>query len=152
MVRGGYRAGLPSLARHQDRIAFPFRLAHRRGALLSELPKVEGNPHVICGAGAGHYVGLQKIWVKVRNSADLPDVRLHDLRHSFASMGARSGESLLIIGKVLGHATATATGRYAHLSDDPLRVAAERIGQEVNELMTSGSQVNRIAGSVKDRA
>ena len=94
-------------------------------SILSELPRIEGNPHVICGEGAGHYVALQKVWSGIRAKAGLQDVRLHDLRHSFASMGARSGESLLVIGKVLGHATTNATGRYAHLSDDPVLSSAE---------------------------
>ena len=79
----------------------------------------------------GHLVGLQKIWNRVRGAAGLDDVRLHDLRHSFASVGARSGESLLVIGKVLGHATQSATGRYAHLSDDPVRAATESIAAHI---------------------
>lgn len=63
----------------------------------------------------------------VRDAAGLPHGRLHDLRHSFASVGARSGESLLVIGKVLGHATTAATSRYAHRGDDPVRAASENI-------------------------
>lgn len=104
-------------------------------ALLSELPRIAGNNHVICGEGSDYYRGLQKVWMKIRTNAGLDDVRLHDLRHSFASMGARSGESLLVIGKVLGHATANATGRYAHLSDDPVRTASEAISAQTNELL-----------------
>lgn len=103
-------------------------------SLLSELPRVEGNPHVICGENGGHYLALQKIWMKIRTNAKLEDVRLHDLRHSFASMGARSGESLLVIGKVLGHATTSATGRYAHLSDDPVKAATEQISLQIEGL------------------
>jgi len=95
-------------------------------AVLAALPRQSGNPYVVCGGGQEHhFVNLQKIWTAVRTKAGLQDVRLHDLRHSFASMAARSGESLLVIGKVLGHATASATGRYAHLSDDPVKAAAE---------------------------
>ena len=107
-------------------------------ALLSELPRIEGNPHVICGEGAKHYIGLQKVWTAIRAKAGLDDVRLHDLRHSFASMGARSGESLLVIGKVLGHATPNATGRYAHLSDDPVRTASEAISKQTASLLQVG--------------
>jgi len=94
-------------------------------SLLSELPRVAGNPYVISGEKVGsHFVGIQKVWNKVRCAAALEDVRLHDLRHSFASVGARSGESLLVIGKLLGHRTSSATARYAHLSDDPVKEAA----------------------------
>lgn len=101
-------------------------------SILAGLERQPGNPHVICSEVAGrHFVGLQKVWNRVRKEAGLDDVRLHDLRHSFASVGARSGESLLIIGKVLGHATSAATARYAHLSDDPVRSASESISREI---------------------
>lgn len=107
-------------------------------ALLSELPRVHGNPYVIPGLKAeGHLVGIQKVWNKVRRAAELEDVRLHDLRHSFASVGARSGESLLVIGKVLGHKTSSATARYAHLSDDPVRGAAEMTSNLISEKISA---------------
>jgi integrase len=60
------------------------------------------------------------------------DVRLHDFRHSFASVGASGGDSLLILGSILGHASASTTARYAHLQDDPRRAAAERIASKVS--------------------
>lgn len=103
-------------------------------SLLSGLPRVSGNPHVIPGETTGsHLVGIQKVWSKVRRRAGLEDVRLHDLRHSFASVGARSGESLLVIGKVLGHSTSAATERYAHLSDDPGKSASEVVSSIIQE-------------------
>lgn len=77
-----------------------------------------------------HWVGTDKLWRKVRSAAQLPDVRLHDLRHTFASLAigaAGGGNSLAMIGKLLGHADVKTTARYAHLADDPLRQAAERI-------------------------
>ncbi len=108
--------------------------------LLHGLPRVEGNPHVFPGTkDRAHLVGLQKIWHRLRNRAELPDVRLHDLRHSFASVGAAGGDSLLIIGKLLGHKNAASTQRYAHLGDDPLRSAANRISQQIAAAM-SGQQ------------
>ncbi len=104
--------------------------------LLHGLPRVEGNPHVFPGTkDRAHLVGLQKIWHRLRNRAELPDVRLHDLRHSFASVGAAGGDSLLIIGKLLGHKNAASTQRYAHLGDDPLRSAANRISQQIAAAM-----------------
>lgn len=105
--------------------------------LLHGLPRIDGNPHVFPGTKEhAHLVGLQKIWQRLRNRAELPDVRLHDLRHSFASVGAASGDSLLIIGKLLGHKNAASTQRYAHLGDDPLRSAANRISQQIAAAMS----------------
>ncbi|NOX96427.1 MAG: tyrosine-type recombinase/integrase [Alphaproteobacteria bacterium] len=100
--------------------------------ILAFLSRMQGNPHVIPGDGAtGHFIGLQKVWKAIRDTAELSDVRLHDLRHTFASVGARSGESLLVIGKILGHATTAATSRYAHLSDDPAKSAANSIAAKI---------------------
>lgn len=84
-------------------------------------------------SGAGHYRGVNRIWPLVRTRAGLDDVRLHDLRHSFASIGAVSGLGLQIVGKLLGHKQASTTQRYSHLSDDPLRNAADRIGSAISE-------------------
>ena len=96
--------------------------------LLSGLPRIDGNPYVLPGAMPGrHYVGIEKAWRRLRGRAGLDDVRLHDLRHSFASMGAGSGESLVLIGALLGHKNTATTARYAHLSSDPLKAAADRI-------------------------
>lgn len=74
---------------------------------------------------------LDWAWVRIRTKAELPDVRIHDLRHSFASMGVAGGEGLVLIGKLLGHEHVVTTNRYAHLSDDPLQAAADRISERV---------------------
>ena len=68
----------------------------------------------------------------MRSTAELPGLRLHDLRHSFASVGAAGNNSLLILGKLLGHRHAATTERYSHLSADPMRQAAEAIGQRIS--------------------
>ncbi len=100
--------------------------------LLSDLPRHEGNPHVIPGKKEGaHFVGMPKVWQRIRTRAGLEDVRLHDLRHSFASVGAGAGLSLPIIGKLLGHTQAATTQRYAHLAADPVREAADRVSAEI---------------------
>ena len=106
--------------------------------LLSGLSRTEGNPYVLPSAIRGHhFVGLPKIWERIRKRAKLKDVRLHDLRHSFASAGAAAGDSLLMIGKLLGHRDAKTTARYAHLADDPLKAAADRISWSIaNALKT----------------
>ena len=100
--------------------------------LLSGLPHLEGNPYVIPGKKDGaHFVGMPKVWQRIRERANLEGVRLHDLRHSFASVGAGAGLSLPIIGKLLGHTQAATTQRYAHLAADPVRQAADRLSGEI---------------------
>ena len=108
--------------------------------LLAGLPRVEGNPYVFPGAVPGQpFKGLQKVWVALRELAGLDDVRLHDLRHSFASVGAGAGSSLLMIGALLDHKHAATTARYAHLAADPVRATAHAISERVEALMTTES-------------
>ncbi len=109
--------------------------------LLNGLPRIEENPYVFpSSVGNGHFVGLQRVWARIREKAGLSDVRLHDLRHSFASVGAASGDSLYIIGKLLGHRQSVTTQRYAHLADDPLRAAADRIAAQIAAAMNGGDE------------
>lgn len=101
-------------------------------SLLSAVPRIEGNPYVIAGEKPGHhFVNLEKTWRRVRAKAGLEDVRLHDLRHSFASAGAAAGLSLPVIGALLGHSDAATTARYAHLGNDPVRQANDMIGRQL---------------------
>ncbi len=94
--------------------------------LLSGLPRFEGSQYVFPGRVNGHpLIEINRVWYAVRHTAKLDDVRLHDLRHSFASVSASSGGSLLIIGKLLGHRESATTAKYAHLFDDPMRAAAD---------------------------
>ena len=100
--------------------------------ILSEIVRQSDNSYVICGSKqGGHIVNLQKSWRRVRARADLEDVRLHDLRHTFASIAVSSGMSLPVIGALLGHSQPRTTARYAHLAADPLRKATEEIGQKI---------------------
>ena len=100
--------------------------------VLQSLPRQRGNPYVICGRKAGsHLINIQKPWRRIRASAGLDDVRIHDLRHSFASVAAAGGMSLPLIGSLLGHTQAQTTQRYAHLSDDPRIAAADSIAAEI---------------------
>jgi hypothetical protein len=75
----------------------------------------------------------------------LDGLRLHDLRHTFASVGAGLGLSLPMIGKLLGHRVAATTERYAHLAADPIREASERVGSEIAAAMSGRppAQVHR---------
>ena len=78
--------------------------------------------------GIGHRRDLKRPWPSIKKAAGLEGVRVHDLRHSYASVLASSGQSLLVIGKLLGHTQVATTLRYAHLVDDPLRKATETAG------------------------
>ena len=79
----------------------------------------------------GHRVTLREPWDAIRAAAGIPDVRLHDLRHTFACISASSGASLPLIGAMLGHASPATTHRYAHLLDDPQRAAANRVAEAI---------------------
>jgi integrase len=74
---------------------------------------------------------LKRPWTLVRRRAGLEGLRIHDLRHTYASFGAGGGLGLPIIGKLLGHARAATTQRYAHLDNDPLRKATDAIGARI---------------------
>jgi len=97
--------------------------------LLINLPRQENNPYAIIGEVPGnHLINLQKPWRRIRALAGLNDVRIHDLRHSFASFAVGAGLSLPIIGGLLGHKSVQTTARYAHLAHDPLKQASDLIG------------------------
>jgi integrase len=100
--------------------------------VLASAPRLDGNPYVCCGLRPGeHLIGLQKIWERVRRRAGLENVRLHDLRHSFASIGVAAGMGLPILGSILGHSSPATTARYAHMSDDPRHAAVEQIAGQI---------------------
>ena len=104
--------------------------------VLASARRVDGNPHVIVGAGEGmHLTDLQKPWRRLRKAAGLDDVRIHDLRHTFASEAVMGGESLPMVGKILGHTQTQTTARYAHIADDPLQGASERIATSLKRAM-----------------
>jgi integrase len=104
---------------------------------LAAIERQEGSPWVIVGAKAGtHLVNLEKPWRRIRAKAGIPDVRLHDLRHSFASVAVGLGEGLPMIGKLLGHTHVQTTARYAHLAADPVKQATERVGAAIAGMMT----------------
>lgn len=85
--------------------------------------------------GNGPIAAVPRIWDRIRREAGLEDVRLHDLRHSFASVGAATGSSLVIIGALLGHRDAKTTARYAHLADAPVRHAADQVSSLIGDAM-----------------
>ena len=104
--------------------------------VLRTAPRLAGNPYVCPGRKWGsHLVGLPRIWERICTAAGLSRVRLHDLRHSFASVGVGTGLGLPQVGALLGHTQAATTQRYAHLAVDPLRQAANQIVGYIAEAM-----------------
>lgn len=96
--------------------------------ILSDLARSPANPYVFIGTLDDRPVNdLQKPWRRIRKEAGIDDVRIHDLRHTFASVAVSHGESLPMIGKLLGHTQAQTTSRYAHLADAPIHEAADRV-------------------------
>jgi integrase len=94
--------------------------------LLDELPRVEGSAYVFPGRKPERPLAeIRRTWCAARHAAGLDDVRLHDLRHSFASVSASAGGSLLVIGKLLGHRESATTQKYAHLLDSPVKALAD---------------------------
>jgi len=108
----------------------PRRVMLSKSALevIAALPRLPGNPHLIAGKVEGQYAtDLQKPWRRIRKTANIEDVRIHDLRHTYASLAAATGHSLHTIGKLLGHTQAQTTHRYAHLADTVTRNAANDV-------------------------
>ncbi len=107
--------------------------------VLKVLPRFKGNPYVIAGAREGLPLtlwGLEQVWQEIRTAAAVRDVRLHDLRHSWASVAAAKGQSLPVIGALLGHTQPQTTARYAHLANDPLATAAAAVAEDIASAMS----------------
>lgn len=108
--------------------------------IIEELHRV--GPFVFPGLDPQkHRVDLKKPWQIVREIAKMPKVRLHDLRHTFASIGAAEGMGLPIVAKLLGHMDTRMTEKYAHLEDGPVRNASERIGQKMGLALEHGASL-----------
>jgi integrase len=113
-------------------------LSAAAAAVLESLPRI--GKFVIASSTAGTKderprADLNKPWAAVLRRASLEGVRLHDLRHSFASIGVGGSLGLPIIGKLLGHSQASTTQRYAHLDTDPLKKAVDAIGNKITAAM-----------------
>ena len=100
--------------------------------VLDGIPRVEGSPWVIPGRKpATHLADLHDHWERIRDRAGLEDMRIHDIRHSYASRALAVGESLTMIGRLLGHSKVKSTARYAHLARDSEKAAAARVGGSI---------------------
>ncbi len=113
-------------------------------AILNTLPRI--SDYVIAGKSFVDAQGktihkpkadLKRPWARVTHYAGLDGLRLHDLRHTYASFGAGSGMGLPIIGKLLGHTQASTTQRYAHLDNDPLKIATDSISHRIEAALSN---------------
>lgn len=98
--------------------------------VLAATSRLPFNQYVIAGTLPGQPLSdLQPFWRRVRARAGIKDVRIHDMRHTFASVAVASGQGLPMIGKLLGHSQVQTTARYAHLAGDPVREAANNVAE-----------------------
>jgi integrase len=120
--------------------------------LLESLPRVAGSPYVFPGKSPDKpLIEINRVWYAVRHQADLNDVRLHDLRHTFASMMASGGSSLLMIGKALGHKELATTARYAHLLEDPVHAAVSSAAEGIAAHLSAPSPLTSMPGAAGGR-
>ena len=107
--------------------------------VLKSIERMEGNPWVITGRKEGaRLTDLQHPWRRIRVRAGLPELRIHDLRHSYASGALALGEGLPMIGKLLGHTQVQTTARYAHLANDPVKAAAGKVSDTIGKAIWNG--------------
>ena len=111
-------------------------------AVLTGLRGRASGPWIFPAAtGAGHYVGIQKAWSKIRADAALDDVHLHDLRHTVGAAAASSGASLIVVGRMLGHRKARSTERYAHVAPDAAADTADKVADGIERAIGAGSSL-----------
>ena len=115
--------------------------------VLAGIKRVKRSPWVITGGKPNrHLAELTSYWHRVRESAEVEDVRIHDLRHSFASRALALGLQLPMIGRLLGHTDVSSTARYAHLSQEAEKVAVARVGGSIED------DILRTEGATQDAA
>jgi integrase len=112
-------------------------LSEQAVAVIKALPRMSGSDYVIAGGKAGRpRADLKRPWAAIRKAAKLHDVRIHDWRHSFASIAVGESMGLPLVGKLLGHQNQATTARYAHLDANPLKRAADQIGAKISAAMS----------------
>jgi integrase len=100
--------------------------------ILMALPRRDGNPFAILGKTEHrHITDLERPWFRIRARANLTDVRIHDLRHTYASVAMQNGTDPFTLKEILGHKNLSTTLRYAHLSDDAVQKAAGKIADRM---------------------
>jgi integrase len=121
--------------------AKPVYLSQQALGVLQKLHRFEKNPHVFVGGRVGeHLVNLQKPWDRLRKLAKLEGVRLHDLRHTYASVAGANGASLPMIGGILGHKDSKTTSRYTHLATGLLQNVNDAASQVIADALKAGQK------------
>lgn len=120
---------------------------------LRELPTSQSTPYIIRGRSADQpLINLAKPWKRICERAQLTDMRLHDLRHTAASVGVGQGMGLPVIGRLLGHTQASTTNRYAHVDIDPALAAADRISDVIVSAMEASVDGRALVPSKRNHA
>jgi len=121
-------------------------------AMLEALPRHPFNDHVCPGLKAGApLVGIHRAWYRIRERAGLPNLRLHDLRHGWASLAASQGLSLPIIGAILGHSQPGTTNRYAHFLQEPLKQAADLVAGKIAEALSRPATAPKVVALHREK-
>ena len=100
-------------------------------AALDDIEQIESAPCAIINKSSGRLTSLFTHWQRIRKEVDLDDIRVHYLRHSFASRALALGENLPMIGKLLGHTQVQTTARYAHLANASVKAPGSRVGDSI---------------------
>ena len=112
--------------------------------VLSTIEHLPDNPWVITGKIPGtRLTDLQPPWQRIRKRTNIEDVRIHDLRHTFASTAVAAGQGLPMIGKLLGHSNIQTTARYAHLATDPIKEAANAVSEDIANFLNMTENQSR---------
>lgn len=114
-------------------------------AVLKRLEDMTDGEYVIAGRRpGGHTVDMKGMWHRTITIANLPGLRIHDMRHAFASVGVASGLGLPIVAKALGHRNVSTTQKYAHLAADPVAAAVDFIGDKMLEMIEGGRKIRKV--------
>lgn len=139
------RANLPDSKTGKKTLQLPHPALNVLQEIQANCGAVNCNGYVIRGGDGTDpdrpLVNIKDPWAILRRAAGLDDVRIHDLRHAFASVAVSGGLSLPLIGSLLGHRQPSTTQRYAHLSDDPQRQAANQVAAAIDAAMAGGADV-----------
>lgn len=106
-------------------------MSHEAYEILSQRQPLYTSDKYVFPVGTSHFKNTTREWARFRDGTAFKSIRLHDLRHSFASLAANNGVSLQVIGDLLGHSNTRTTQRYAHLYDDTLKEAVGDIGRAI---------------------
>ncbi|KZL05564.1 site-specific integrase [Pseudovibrio sp. Ad26] len=110
--------------------------------ILSDIPRLDGSPYVLARINdpTRHITKelVENAWQRVRHHADIPDVRIHDLRHTVGTFAAQSGSNAFLISHLLRHRNVTITNRYVNHDAHPIRVLSETVGERIEAGLKGG--------------